>query len=273
MINFTKLQGNGNDFILVDEYKGEVLSENKKFDFAEKYCNRRFGIGADGILFLSKSRKAELKMRLLQPDRSEAEMCGNGIRCLVKYALDAGYITPGRVSVETLAGVLGVVVRIERRAVWVRVNMGRPVFEREGIPALGSGEFLEEELQGYKVSAVNIGVPHAVILTDNLDLPLIEAAPKIRYDPVFPKGANVNFVRVDSWEEITLRTYERGVEGETLSCGTGSVAGAAIASRLGKVGEKVRVNTKGGLLRIFLEGGFAYLEGTAEKVFEGSVDL
>ncbi len=267
MIHFSKLHGNGNDFILIDEYKGEIVLE--KSAFASKYCDRRFGIGADGVLYLGSSDKADIRMRIFNSDGTEAEMCGNGIRCLVKYALDRGYIRENA-SVETLAGVLSISSHIEDKT-WITVNMGQPVFEREKITAKGTGEFLNVALHGYNVSAVNTGVPHAVIFVDSLDADLMRVAPKIRYDPVFPKGTNVNFVLVISKNEITIRTYERGVEAETLSCGTGSVACAAVAHRLGKTGNTVKVNTKGGELRITLSKDGAFMEGTAERVFDGTV--
>lgn len=269
MICFTKLHGNGNDFILIDEYKREVIPAKQKSGFAAKYCDRRFGIGADGVLYLGSSDKADLKMRIFNSDGTEAEMCGNGIRCLVKYALDKGYIKE-KASVETLAGVLSISSRIEDKT-WITVNMGEPALSREKIPAKGTGEFLEVNMHGYNVSAINTGVPHAVIFVDALEPELMLKAPKIRYDPVFPKGTNVNFAIVNSSDEITIRTYERGVEAETLSCGTGSVASAAVAHRLGKTGEKVKVNTKGGELRITLTKKDAFMEGTAERVFEGTI--
>lgn len=269
MIPFTKLHGNGNDFILVDEYKEEVVPE--KSAFARKYCNRRFGIGGDGVLYLGRSEKADISMRIFNPDGTEAEMCGNGIRCLVKYALDEGYIGENA-GVETPAGVLAVSSRTGDKT-WITVNMGKPVFERASIPAKGKGEFLNVKMQGYKVSAVNTGVPHAVIFVDSFDLNPMLVAPKIRHDAVFPKGANVNFVIVNSGSEITIRTYERGVEAETSSCGTGAVACAAIARRLGKTGSIVKVNTKGGELRISLTDEGAFMEGSAERVFEGGLNL
>lgn len=269
MIHFTKLHGNGNDFILIDEYDGEVIPDAEKSSFAAKYCDRRFGIGADGVLYLGISDKADVMMRIFNADGSEAEMCGNGIRCLVKYALDKGYIK-GTVRVETLAGVLSITSRVED-GTWIKVNMGKPEFAREKLPAKGTGEFLQVSMHGYEVSAVNTGVPHAVILVDSLDDRLITDAPKIRYDPVFPRGANVNFARVDSNNEITVRTYERGVEGETLSCGTGSVACAVVAHRLGKTGNRVKVNTKGGELVITIKDNDAFMEGKAERIFEGTI--
>lgn len=269
MVRFTKLHGNGNDFILIDEYNGEVIKADKKPVFAVKYCDRRFGIGGDGVLYLGVSDRADIGMRIFNSDGTEAEMCGNGIRCLVKYALDKGYIRE-RSTVETLAGVLSISSRVEDRT-WITVNMGKPAFLREQIPAKGMGEFLEVSMHGYKVSAVNTGVPHAVIFVDSLEPGLMLAAPDIRHDPVFPRGTNVNFVHLDSRNEITVRTFERGVEAETLSCGTGSVACVAVAHRLGKTGTKVWVNTKGGGLMISLMDEGALLEGPAERVFDGLV--
>jgi diaminopimelate epimerase len=268
MIHFTKLHGNGNDFILIDEYRKEIIPDDEKSDFAVKYCDRRFGIGADGVLYLDVSDIANVGMRIFNADGTEAEMCGNGIRCLVKYAHDMGYIKEAA-RVQTLAGVLSITSRMD--ATWVTVNMGKPEFAREKLPAKGTGEFLLLSLHGYEVSAVNTGVPHAVIFVDSLDDKLIADAPKIRYDPIFPKGSNVNFARVDSKNEITVRTYERGVEGETLSCGTGSVACVAVAQRLGKTGDRVKVNTKGGELLIAIKDDAAFMEGRAERVFKGSI--
>jgi diaminopimelate epimerase len=270
MIQFTKLHGNGNDFILIDEYDKKVIPDPKKSGFALKYCDRSFGIGADGVLYLEHSDRADIRMRIFNSDGTEAEMCGNGIRCLVKYALDKGYIN-GKAIVETNAGVISIGSRISDKTC-VTVNMGKPVFLREKIPAKGQGEFLDVNLQGYRVSAVNTGVPHAVIFVDSIvSTELMNAAPKIRYDTIFPKGTNVNFLHVDSKNEITIRTYERGVEGETFSCGTGSVACAAVAHRLGKTGNKVKVNTKGGELMIYLTDDGALMEGPAERVFEGMI--
>ena len=269
MIHFTKLHGNGNDFILIDEYDGELMKDAERRSFAVKYCDRRFGIGADGVLYLGISDKADISMRIFNSDGTEPEMCGNGIRCLVKYALDKDYINE-KARVETLSGVLSISSRVEE-GTWIRVNMGKPEFAREKIPAKGTGEFLQVSMQGYEVSAVNTGVPHAVIFVDSLDDRLISDAPKIRYDPVFPRGTNVNFARVDSKNEMTIRTYERGVEGETLSCGTGSVACAVVGHRLGKTGDRVKVNTKGGELVITIKDDAAFMEGQAERVFDGTI--
>ena len=272
MIEFTKIHGNGNDFIIIDEFNKVVVPDNVKPGFAQKYCDRRFGIGGDGVLFLSKSSSADLKMRLFQPDRSEAEMCGNGIRCLVKFGLDAGYISEGTASVDTMAGIMPVDVKSQGDNTWIKVNMGKPMFDKKDIPARGEGDFINVMMDGMKVSAVNTGVPHAVIFVDDLEGTDLDAlAPSVRYHDLFPKGANVNFVNLAAEGHLNIRTYERGIEGETLSCGTGSVASAVVANKLGMVGNKIKVNTLGGIINITIEGGFAFMEGSAKTVFTGNI--
>jgi diaminopimelate epimerase len=265
---FTKLHGNGNDFILIDEMHHELVAEHAKARFAKRCCRRNFGIGADGILFLVGSSRADLGMRLFQPDGSEAEMCGNGIRCLAKYAWETGYVGQG-FNVETLAGIIPVQIREMDNCFWAKVDMGRPRFERPYIPAIGSGDFIMEPLEGQLVSAVNTGVPHAVIFVDDLVLPLEEVAPLIRHNGAFPEGANVNFVKMG--ERFEVRTFERGVEAETFSCGTGAVACASVAHKLGFVGDEVLVETKGGPLIISFEGDHAFMDGPAVTVYSGEL--
>ncbi len=268
VLAFTKLHGNGNDFIIIDEMRFEQVAESRKSSFAIGCCHRNFGIGADGVLFLVNSPRAELGMRLFQPDGSEAEMCGNGIRCLAKYAWDTGYVGQS-FSVETLAGVVPVQVREMDDGFWARVEMGVPKFDRQSIPAVGTGEFLMERLENLQVSAVNTGVPHAVIFVDDLDLSVSEIAPRIRHSSVFPEGANVNFVRPE--DPFEVRTFERGVEAETFSCGTGAVASASVARRLGLVGDEVLVETRGGPLIVSFKGENAFMEGPAVTVYSGEL--
>ena len=265
---FSKLHGNGNDFVLVDEHARELVPETLKSSFAMHYCNRNFGIGGDGIIFFSDSIHADVKMRLFQPDGSEAEMCGNGIRCLAKYAWDDGYVDRC-FEVETLAEIVPVKVRDIEGNFWARVDMGVPSFDREGIPALGKGEFLVENMEGYEVSAVNTGVPHAVIFVEDLDLPIADIAPLIRHSSIFPQGANVNFVKVAG--SLEIRTFERGVEAETLSCGTGAVASAAVARRRGLVEDEVFVDTLGGPLIVSFQEERTYLDGPAVSVYSGKL--
>jgi diaminopimelate epimerase len=261
-IKFVKMHGNGNDFVIIDETEKETI--RNKSSFAIGACDRRFGIGADGILFVSRPVGADLGMRLFQPDGSEAEMCGNGIRCLVMYAVDAGYVKRGSVTVKTKAGVREVTAKKSS----VIVDMGKPRFGRSVIPALGTGSQFVENMHGVVVSAVSTGVPHAVIFDDQADVDVHDLAVKIRFDPVFPQGANVDFVKVDG-NTLVVRTYERGVERETLSCGTGAVAAAAVANQMGLIGTRVTVKTPGGSLKVTLRKDRALMEGPAETVYKG----
>jgi len=265
---FTKLHGNGNDFILVDEVRKQIVPDSQKAAFAMRCCRRNFGIGADGVLFLQGGSQANVAMRLFQPDGSEAEMCGNGIRCLAKYAWETGYVGES-FEVETLAGIIPIQVREVDGAFWARADMGTLRFDRSSIPAVGAGELILEEIDGYEVSSVNTGVPHSVIIVDDLDLEIGEIAPTIRYGNIFPEGTNVNFVKAG--ETLEIRTYERGVEGETYSCGTGAVASAAIARKLGLAGDEVMVETRGGPLIVSFEGDRAFLEGPAVTVYTGEL--
>ncbi len=268
-IPFAKLHGNGNDFIIIDEYHKLVIPDEMKGQFAGIYCDRRFGIGGDGVIFLMKSAKDDLRMRLFQPDESEAEMCGNGIRCLAKAAFDAGYVK-GSCTVETLAGSIGVAMEETDDGFTATVMMTPPQFDRKDIPATGAGEY-KERIGTFDVYAVNTGVPHAVIIVESVDSVDIGAvAPAIRHHPTFPKGANVNFVERTGEDSIRIRTFERGVEDETLSCGTGATASAAVLHHLGLAGDTVEVETRGGPLTISLKGTVK-MTGPAVTVFSGVI--
>jgi diaminopimelate epimerase len=268
-IPFVKLHGNGNDFIVIDEYHKLVIPDDMKGQFAAIYCDRRFGIGADGVIYFMKSAKDDLKMRIFQPDESEAEMCGNGIRCLAKAAFYAGYVKES-FTVETPAGSIGVAIENTEDGFSAAVMMTPPQFDRKDIPATGTGEY-KEHIGDYDVYAVNTGVPHAVIIVDAVDAIDVEAvAPSIRRHPTFPTGANVNFVEKIGENNIRIRTFERGVEEETLSCGTGATASAAVMHRLGLTGDVVGVETRGGPLMISLKGG-ARMQGPAVTVFTGVI--
>lgn len=271
-IPFAKLHGNGNDFIVIDEFTGIVIPDDLKGQFAASYCDRRFGIGADGVLCLSKSAKYDLRMRLFQPDQSEAEMCGNGVRCLAKYASDAGYVK-GSCTIETLAGPIVVTMETGGEDFLATVTMTDPLFDRRDIPATGEGEY-KEHIGGYDVYGVNTGVPHAVILVDSVDaVDVAAAAPPIRRHPTFPNGANVNFVERMGENSIRIRTFERGVEEETLSCGTGATAAAAVVHKLGLAGDTIEVGTAGGPLTIFLKPGGSKMRGPAVTVFTGRISF
>ncbi len=271
-IPFVKMHGNGNDFVLIDEFGQILIPEEKKPEFVKAVCHRNFGVGADGVLFVQPSERADARFRYFNSDGSEAEMCGNGIRCFCRYIVEEGYAGEN-VSVETLAGVLGLAVK--RDGWWVRVDMGEVKFEAQEIPAEGEGEFRRKMRvidREFEVFAANTGVPHAVIFLDSLDLDIVPYGREIRFSPLFPEGTNVNFAKIMDEHNIQIRTYERGVENETLSCGTGSVAVAAIAVRRGLAKNPVTIHTRGGILIIELQDGRAYMTGTASRVFEGFIN-
>ncbi|RZN60533.1 MAG: diaminopimelate epimerase [Methanonatronarchaeia archaeon] len=272
-IKFTKMHGNGNDFIIIDELNEKIVSESEKPGFSEKHCKRRFSVGADGVLYLQPSQTADLKMRIFNSDGTEADMCGNGIRCAAKYAYEKDLTQNNKIEIETGAGNLEIETK-QRDMFWAKVNMGKPLYKRKEIPAEGEGEFINEELENtdHKVSACSVGVPHAVVETQDIDqIDIMKEAPPIRHSEIFPEGANVNFIqKIDN--KIRVRTFERGVEGETLSCGTGSVASAAIARKTGLTDKKkVEVETKGGVLKIIFEDKTAYMEGPAETAYNGTI--
>lgn len=270
-IHFTKLQENGDDFIVIDEWDHVVIPEDMKGQFAALYCDRRFGIGADGVIYLSKTDTGNLRMRIIQPDESEAEMCGNGIRCLAKFAFDAGYVKE-TCTVATPAGTMDVSMGYKDEDFFAIITMITPLFERKDIPATGSGDY-KERIGAFDVYAVNTGVPHAVILVDSVDAIDIEAtAPAIRRHATFLKGANVNFVEKTGENSIRIRTFERGVEEETFSCGTGATASAAVVHKLGYAGPEVSVETRSGPLTIRFNGKTT-MEGPARTVFAGSIPV
>ena len=268
-IPFAKLHENGNDFIVIDEWDHIVIPDDMKAQFAAIYCDRRFGIGAEGVIYVMKSQKCDLRMRFFQPDESEAEMCGNGIRCLARFAYDSGYAKE-TCTVETLAGEIGVAMGYKGEDFLATITMTAPQFDQKDIPATGKGKYLKK-IAGYEVHAVNTGVPHAVIIVDSVDaVDLATIAPKIRHHKSFKKGTNVNFVEKTGEDRIRIRTFERGVEGETLSCGTGATASAVMVHKLGLTGNVVDVETRGGPLTISITD-VVKMEGPATRVFSGTI--
>ena len=289
-LEFTKMQAAGNDFILIDDREQRIADE-KKERIARVLCTRRFSVGADGVLFLCKptststpTRSYDLRMRIFNADGSEAEMCGNGIRCFARYAYEKGLVRNRQIRVETVAGLIVPEVEDPDEKgfgigdVSIRVFMGKPVFERIDEPF-----FVNEQIGEVQLTSLSLGNPHAVILVDSFDeLDVDTVGKSIESHPAFPGRTNVDFVMTlqgdDKANELSVRTYERGV-GETLSCGTGSTASVLALNELGYINasEPVTVHTRGGDLRVELkeeggEGG-AYLIGSAEVVYEGEVDL
>ena len=271
-MEFFKLQATGNDYILIDETKEGKIAE--KAEFVRKICERRVSIGADGVLFVQKPEKEDARFRIFNPDGTEAEMCGNGMRCFVRY-LQENKEDKEEYRIETMAGVKKVIVGKEG----IRVNMGKPSLEPEEIGLASGKRMIDSSLKGekYRLTAVSMGNPHAIIKVENVDaIELEKEGKRVRENPEFRNGANVTFYQKTGENSLKVRTYERGVEGETLSCGTGSSACAVTGMLLGdcEKGKPVQIETKGGRLKVEIsfEGEKPlelYLTGPAEQVFRG----
>jgi diaminopimelate epimerase len=273
-MKFWKMHGLGNDYIVIDN-RDEKISDAEATALARKLCERRFSIGADGILFASNSTVADVKMRIFNADGSEAEMCGNGIRFFAKYCYEKNIAQKGELTVETLAGIKRTWLTVENDLVTsVMVDMGVPMLERGKIPMLGNGTCINEDLQvneeAYKVTCLSVGNPHCVIFVDVVDdFPVQRVGPKIENHRLFPKRTNVEFAQILSENKVKVRVWERGC-GETLACGTGACATVVAGNLLKKLGSKVRVHLLGGDLEVeYAERLF--LNGPAEKVFEGTL--
>jgi len=277
-IGFWKMHGLGNDYIVIDNRSG-ALNESELPSLAVKLCNRRLGIGADGLLLVYPSKKADVKMRILNPDGSEAEMCGNGIRCVAKYCFENGIVWKNLLLVETLAGVKTLNIKVENAtAKSVRVNMGSPSFDSEEIPMKWNGTFIDKAIKvggtTVRATALSVGNPHCVVFVENVEgYPVETIGPILENHELFPKRTNVEFVQTVSRDKLKVRVWERGV-GETLACGTGACASVVAAKILGKVNEKVTVELLGGELTVeYRSGSAVFMEGPAEKVFEGVINL
>ncbi len=263
-LSFWKMSGSGNDFILVDNRRG-VVAAGAGADLARRLCARGFSVGADGLILVERSREADFSWRFYNADGSEAAMCGNGGRCAARFAFLKG-IAAARMCFMTGAGLIHAEVRGDR----VKLQLPLPSGFRERVAVEVDGRSLDP---GFLV----VGVPHAVVQAAALEqTPVAAWGRALRHDPAFgPAGANVNFFRVEGPRRLRVRTYERGVEAETMACGTGSVATALVAAAAGLVKSPVTVTTSGGeeLLVHFRrrggEFGEVFLEGKADVVFEG----
>jgi diaminopimelate epimerase len=223
-------------------------------------------------------------MRIFNPDGSEPEMCGNGIRCVAKYVYD-NIIKKDEIAIETLAGVKNVRLYKEKETTYVRVNMGRPLFERKDIPATGEDRLLREKIEvdgrEFEIYAVNTGVPHVIIFVEDIKrTDVINIGRAVRNHSLFPEGTNVNFLEIVRANLFKIRTYERGVEDETLACGTGITAAGVIGVIAGEADpeEPIEIVAKGGTVYIEAEMKdteieTAFMRGPVEFVFEGEIDV
>jgi diaminopimelate epimerase len=281
-MDFTKVQGAGNDFVLLEGNE----AQHDWSQLAIAMCDRHFGVGADGLLVLLPSEVADFKMRVFDPDGSEAEACGNGLRCLVKYALGEGLIKAAthQMLVETIAGIRKVELHgIGSQVANIKVGMGEPKFRASDIPVvIEQGEDLVDikSMLSYPVTIadtnlllnlVSMGNPHAVCFWQRpvSDFPLSRLGPKVERLAVFPNRVNFEVARVLSREQIEARVWERGV-GETLACGSGACAIAVAAQLHDYISSKVDIKLGGGTLGVEWDGaGEVFLSGPAEIVFSG----
>ena len=282
-MNFTKLQATGNDFILIDARS----LKNDWAKLAQDMCHRHFGVGADGLILVMDSDGANLKMRILNSDGSEAEICGNGLRCLTKYVIDRQIASASILTVETLAGTKTVQAYMSQGKVnQAKVNMGAPLFKADDIPVMLNDQIGDKRTldiipildypltvrdRKLALSFVSMGNPHAVSFLNQtvVDFPLSQIGPQVEYHPMFPERVNYEIARVMNRKRIEARVWERGA-GETLSCGSGACAIAVIAGVKGFIDEEVDIILPGGKLTINWDGiGEVYLTGPVEEVFEG----
>jgi diaminopimelate epimerase len=278
-MKFTKMQGAGNDYVYVNCFEERV---DNPTELAIKVSNRNFGIGSDGLILIMPSDKADVRMRMFNSDGSESEMCGNGIRCVAKYAYDHGIVSKQEISAETGAGILTLRLfandrdKVEK----VRVNMGKPRLTRGEIPMTGEagakviGAPLNILHTTFQITCASMGNPHCVIFVDDVESFQVEKyGPLIENHDLFPRRTNVEFVQIISRTEVRQRTWERGA-GETLACGTGASAVCVAGVLNGLTEKKILNHLSGGDLELeWAEDGNIYMTGPAVEVFSGEIEI
>ncbi|MGQ9497115.1 MAG: diaminopimelate epimerase [Desulfotomaculales bacterium] len=275
-MRFVKMHGLGNDFIVFDGLRGSLPEAPALL--APRVCDRHFGVGADGLVLIEPSAQADLRMRIFNPDGSEAEMCGNAIRCVARYVYERGYVHEARLRVETPAGVMLPRLLVSGgRVAAVQVDMGVPRLERAEIPMAGPpGRVVEEPLAvagvTLRVTAVSMGNPHAVFFVEDVEgVDLATLGPSVENHPAFPRRTNVEFVQAIGPQEVRVRVWERGA-GATLACGTGACAAVVAGVLAGRLDREATVHLPGGDLSItWAADGRVYMTGPAEEVFEGEL--
>ncbi|MFC5986338.1 diaminopimelate epimerase [Marinicrinis lubricantis] len=276
-MNFTKMHGLGNDFIVVE---ADALPGNAA-ELAVTYCDRNFGIGADGLVFILPSDSADAMMRIMNSDGSEAEQCGNAIRCVAKYLYDRKRVERAEISIQTIGAGVQQVQIVEQHgngsAKLVKVDMGQPILEGLQVPTTIDQNpvvkhRIEADGRSFEFTAVSMGNPHCVIyVEDAVHFDLLEWGPKLEVHPYFPKKINVEFATVKSKSHIDMRVWERGA-GPTLACGTGACATLVSSVLNGLTDRQATISLKGGDL--FIEwseaDGHVYMTGPAEAVYQGT---
>lgn len=279
-MKFTKMHGIGNDYVYVNCFKETVKNPSAVAKFVS---DRHFGIGSDGLILIKPSEIADCEMDMFNLDGSQGAMCGNGIRCVAKYAYDYGIVNKPQISVATKSGVKYLDLTIENGKVsTVKVNMGAPILKASAIPVISTkdqmiNEPIEVKREYYYVTAVSMGNPHAVVFMDDVDhLDIEKIGPYFEHHSAFPDRVNTEFVKVIDNHTVQMRVWERG-SGETLACGTGACAVAVASILNGHVDgtQPVTVKLLGGDLQIFWnrESNLVYMTGPATTVFDGEIDL
>ena len=276
MIKFTKMHGLGNDYVYIDAINQKIENESSLAKFVS---NRHFGIGSDGLILICKSEIADFKMRMFNSDGSEAEMCGNGIRCVGKFVYDKRLTNKTTVKIETLAGIKTLILNTKDGKVGTaRVDMGEPILEAEKIPVISTEKpvknlELEAENKKFKFTCVSMGNPHAITIVENTKEFDVEKYGKVlEIDKAFPKKANIEFAQIIDRQNINMRVWERGA-GETLACGTGACATAVACNLNGLTDRKVNIELLGGTLNIEWNetDNHVYMTGSAVTVFDGEL--
>lgn len=277
-LSFAKMHGLGNDFVVLDATR-ECPAEERLPELAQAMCDRHFGVGADGIILVLPSRVASFRMRIINSDGSEAEMCGNGMRVFAKYVYERRLTTETDLAVETLAGIIRPHLVVKGGKVEsVKVDMGAPRLTRREIPMKGEPagspvvrEKVKVNGERFEVTCVSMGNPHCVVFVDDVDrFPVAKVGPHLEHHPLFPKRTNVEFVQVVGPAELRLRVWERGA-GITLACGTGACASLVAANLANLAGRKAMVHLPGGDLRIEWRQSDDHVikTGPAVEVFKG----
>ena len=270
---FTKMHGIGNDYIFLDAITH--TAPKHPVQLAVAMSHRHTGIGADGLIIIHPSKIADARMQMFNADGSEAEMCGNGLRCVGKYLYDHQICSKEILTIETACGILNLQLFVEKNHVnQVRINMGRPIFDSEKIPTTLEGtplvDVMLSGIEDYPATILSMGNPHCVLFVDDLSDELINSlGPAIEQHSAFPNRTNVGFAKIISSSEIQLRVWERG-SGETLACGTGACAAVVAAILMKGVDCSITCHMPGGLLQIeWKEGSDVQLTGEAVEVFQG----
>ncbi|SHH37666.1 diaminopimelate epimerase [Clostridium grantii] len=272
-MRFTKIHGTGNDFVLITDLNNDFVGKEK--DLAEKICHRRFGVGADGVIFVRNSSIADTQMVIYNSDGSYAEMCGNGIRCFAKYVYDNKIVRKDEITIETGDGIKIAYLNLENEKVTgVKIDMGTYTFEPSKIPVNSNDKVIDFELKEndkiYKVTTLLLGVPHTIIFgeLDNID---VNEGKAVEFNELYPARTNVNFCEVVHPGFVKVKTWERGA-GPTMACGTGSCAAVVVANMFGKTDNVVKVSVPGGEMIIELtEDKRVFMTGPAVTVFEGEM--